>query len=782
MDNVDFDFRTSNCIYTFKGYALPKQTVEPDVTHHIFVIDRSGSMYGDIEILKQSIEQVLTVESMLHGDVQTSLISFSSHGDVTLHWSRVSADMVSALSAPYINELRRIQATAFTGISQGLELALAQVVPGQTTGITLFTDGYANDPSASSEIKALNAFTQKVKDQYTSVFVNVIGYRDWCDWPLMNSIANTLSGTCIKATSFKSVLEAMRDTQMLLARSMRPKVVLDGAPGKTIMVVNRTSGQVNVAPQGESLTLRGVSSEDEVLVYRVESVDNRRKGAKVLPKSEMWLAGAWARGLSSLRHLRAAKEVLFASGNKTLWEEHQASMTPSDIAAMNAELDGWVRDGNNNRYTMGKNTIPPYNLLDFARVLNSLPPKSLGLDRDSFMRDYRRRSIKRIAGTRQEDGTITPANAELVPRTASKSRTYIKSVDFNRSDASVQLTTERAVWVKRLSDGQVFEEVEFVSLDKLRDYASFTLISSGERNIDMLPLEVYTMQAWEALTPFLTKGQTKSFTAGQTVRVNLARFRMESSEAVSVTGLQIAVRQLHAGVAEAKILSAMQDKAASSPYTPAQIEALKALHLTPALYFSAPTTNHYADRDEAVRTGLIDSYTRYTINVGSLDLLDIGEFRSGNAFLDRRYTVTLAGAEVKKPKLDTYLQGATYALKPPGKGKETQADVLMAHFADKLLLAERRLGNDAITQALRRAEEDVECAYRDLQPLVMEMGCTGLLPVELEKEATSYDADAFAAKFDLKLSKDQKEGMFYVIGSLVISVVPETSWYTVRVS
>jgi len=226
----------------------------------------------------------------------------------------------------------------------------------------------------------------------------------------------------------------------------------------------------------------------------------------------------------------------------------------------------------------------------------------------------------------------------------------------------------------------------------------------------------------------------------------------------------------------------MQDKAASSPYTPAQIEALKALHLTPALYFSAPTTNHYADRDEAVRTGLIDSYPRYTINVGSLDLLDIGEFRSGNAFLDRRYTVTLAGAEVKKPKLDTYLQGATYALKPPGKGKETQADVLMAHFADKLLLAERRLGNDAITQALRRAEEDVEHAYRDLQPLVMEMGCTGLLPVELEKVATSYDADAFAAKFDLKLSKDQKEGMFYVIGSLVISVVPETSWYTVRVS
>ena len=59
-----------------------------------------------------------------------------------------------------------------------------------------------------------------------------------------------------------------------------------------------------------------------------------------------------------------------------------------------------------------------------------------------------------------------------------------------------------------------------------------------------------------------------------------------------------------------------------------------------------------------------------------------------------------------------------------------------------------------------------------------------LLDIMKEREhGRPYDADAFAQKFDIKLSKDQKEGMFFVFpNSLVISIVPETSWYTVRVS
>ena len=65
----------------------------------------------------------------------------------------------------------------------------------------------------------------------------------------------------------------------------------------------------------------------------------------------------------------------------------------------------------------------------------------------------------------------------------------------------------------------------------------------------------------------------------------------------------------------------------------------------------------------------------------------------------------------------------------------------------------------------------------------MEIGCTGLLPRDLESLFTRYEPEAFEAKFGVKLGKAEKEGMFWVTeNGSVISVTPETSWYTVKTS
>lgn len=774
--------RTENNVLYLDKISIPEPTIEKTVTHHIFVGDRSGSMWGDVEGYKSTMKQVLAVEDATSEGVETSLISFSSHKDVTLHWSRVPVSEVNDLSNRYMGEIDSIRATFLTGISQGLNLALEQVKPGQTTGITLFTDGYANDPSSSAENKALDAFVQKVQAEYPNVFVNCIGFRDWCDWPRMESIANALSGKCVKAKSFKTVLDAMKDTQALLAGDVRPAIKFDAVEETMILTVNRTTGQVNASRTGEGLSLRGVGAGDQVEAYRVTRGDKTYtipKGTKVVQKDDMWLAGAVIRAYSSLGEIRAAKDVLFSSGNKTLWNEHQSAMTPSSLAAMNTDLTKWIVAGNNDEYEMGRNTRPPHNLFDLAGVINALPPKSIGIDKDSFYENYRRRSVKRVAGVRNDDGTILPPKAELVPR--KNARTYVKGIDFNTSDASVQISTETAVWVKRLSDGEVLEEVSFVSLDDLRDYRSYTLISSGERNVEILPLEVYTELAWNALTPFILPHEARSFTPGQKAKIALKKFRMESDFCPTPDDLAEALEQRNTATAATKILSAMQDKGAASPFTLDQVAALKEVHLTPALYFSAPSTTHYADKDEAVQKGLIDSFTRYKVNFGSVDILDTGAFRSGNAFLDRRYAVTLDGESVKKPKLDTYLSGAEYSVKPPGRSKDTAADEVMAKVADDILLSDTRLSNEEITQRLSSAKGDVDSANKMLQGLVMEIGCTGLLPVELDQVATRYEPDEFAAKFGVKIGKAQQEGIFFVLPSdVVISVVPETSWYTVK--
>jgi hypothetical protein len=785
---------TENNVFYLEQVEVPAQTVEPEVTHHIFVGDRSGSMWGDVEGYKSTIKQVLAVEDAVNPNVETSLISFSSHKDVKLHWSQVPVSEVNDLSKPYMKEVDSIRATFLTGISQGLYLALEQVKEGQTTGITLFTDGYANDPSSYAENKALDAFVQKVQDEYPNVFVNCIGYRDWCDWPRMESIANTLSGKCIKARSFKDVLGAMKDTQDLLAGNVMPAIKVEGQEGTSVLVVNRTTAQVNMGKVGESLSIRGVGAEDNVEVYRVSVKEKSSmlpdgveyispyvlKKGETAESKELFYYGVLARAYSGVGEIRKAKDLLFSSGNKTLWGFHQSAMTPSSIAAMNGDFAAWISAGNNDRYAIGRNVRPPHNLFDLAAAINGLPTKSIGIDKDLFYENYRRRSVKSIPGKRNEDGTITPPNAELVPR--KNARTYVKSIDFNTSDASVQISTELAVWVKRASDGEVLEEVNFVSLDGLRDYRNYTLVSSGERNVEVLPLEVYTEQAWNALVPFMLPHEVRTFTPGQKAKIVLKKFRMEADECPSASEIRETIDRRGIATAEVKILSAMQDKGAASPYTPEQVAALKELHLSPALYFSAPSTVHYTDKNEAIQKGLIDSFTRYKVNFGTLEILDTGSFRSGNAFLDRRYKVTLNGIEVKKPKLDTYLAGAEYEVKPPNpRAKSTQADEVMEAVADEILLSSNRLSNEGITDRLNKAKEKVDSANRVLQGMVMEIGCTGLLPAELESVADRFDAEDFASKYGVKLNKAQQEGVFYVLpGNVVISITPETSWYTVK--
>lgn len=773
--------RTENKVYTFTPLPVPTTKVEPEVTHHVMVVDRSGSMYGDIDSLKSSIEQVLAVESIAHENVKTTLISFSSTGDVTLHWAHVPANQVLELNGPYLKQLRSIKATYLTGISQGLNLALDKVMGTETTGITLFTDGYANDPSSSAENKALDAFVERAST-YTNVFVNCIGFRDWCDWPRMEKISNALSGKCVKAKNFTDVLAAMRETQALLAGSLRPVLRISPMAKHIALAVNRMTGQINAAPAGQELLVRGVGANDTMELYHVGEVDpdsSLPKHARVLKGDQLSLAGALARALTGLGRLRNAKEVLFASGNKTLWAEHQSAMTPSTLAAMTNALSEWVKMGNNAIYEMGKNTKSPHNLFDLANAINRLAPRSLSLDHGAFMKQYRYRSIRKVAGTRNDDGSITPPLAELVHR--QNTRTYVKGVSFNTSDASIQIDTETAVWVKRLSDQAVLTEVGFVSLEPLKEYKSYTLLSSGERNVETLPLLVYTKAAWEALSPFASKAP-KTFTAGDSLVIPLKKFRMEAARTPTIEEIRAAVDLRMKAQAETKLFSAMQDKAEASPYSSDQLEAFKALHLTSSLYFSAPSTVHYRDRDEAVRKGLIDSFTRYTVNFGTASILDTGAFRSGNAFLDRRYKVTLNGQDVAKPKLDTYLQGATYSVKPPNpKSQDTDADVFMAKIADALLLTNKRMKNEEITERLTMSKKVMDGCNDLFQPLVMEIGCTGLLPAELESVAERMDAEQFSFKYDIRLGKAEKEAMFYVLpGDLVISIVPETSWYTVK--
>jgi len=779
--------------------AVPKvQKPEAAVTHHVFVVDRSGSMFADMGNLKSTIEQVFAVGSMQNPGVLTTLISFSSQGDVTLHWSGVPVGDVVQFDQPYLPILRSISATYLTGMSQGLKLALQHVVQGQTTGITLFSDGFANDPSTQAENAAIDAFVADVKANYPAVFVNCIGFRDWCDWNRLGFVANSLSGSVIRATSFKQVLDALTDTQALLSRQMKPPMNFEaGHEQQHILVINRNTGQVNMSKAGEGLTFNAASADDVIEAYGVTilpaNTARAPKGHKAISPAYMWLAGALALGYLSLGQIRTAKEILFTSGNKTLWAEHQGAITPSATSALAECLRAWVRAGTNSGFFMGRNILPKYNLFDFVRDFNNLPAQSVALDLPMFLSGYRRRTIKRVLGTRQADGTLTPPKTYLRALPSDTEFMFVRSLEFNNAEATLQLNcVNRYCDVQDAEGNSILRQIPYAPRT-IENHRSYTLLSSGEWNVKELILTIYKKDAWTVLRPYM-RGRVKldklqkdvgSYLGGARVMIPLSAFRTETAaDALIVGRLGYLIHQRNSALARIKLLSAMQSKKETVSFDADQVAQLKEYHLTPKFNYSPPTTTHYVDRDKAIREGQIDSYTRYRVNFGTVLILDTDEFRSGNEFLNRRYTVTLNGEVLEKPTLQTYLQGATYTVKPPGKLKNTPADDLMAREADEILLLARTRSAESIARTLAREEADQAIRYQQLQPLVVEIGCTGMLPAYLDNATIRYTPEEFEAAYNVKLGKSQKEGVFFVLGwfspAVVISVVPQTAWYTVK--
>lgn len=768
--------RTKSTIYTLNPIALSAPKVEPTVAHHIFVLDRSGSMYYDIKELKKQVEHVLAVNAATAGDVLTTLISFSSQGDVTVHWSRVSAQQVISGGNTYIDALRKIRATALTCISQALMEGLSYVKADETTGLTLFTDGYANHPSPRVENQRFDEFVTLAK-AYGRLFVNCVGYREWCDWPRMTVISSALHGRTVKAKSMLDVLKVMEDTQELLASGSMAMVRHEQhltEHSSELVAINRTAGTV-ITAQPDALYMAQIVIPTETIeeweLYEVNSLDASGRAPRSARKAEPELAGALALGKLQTGDVNAAKALVFASGNKTIWEDYQAAFTASRLADFAGELATWLRGEGD--YQMGRNTEPKHSLFDLAEGINKAPARSLVLDTSRFLRDYKRRSVKKLLGKRLDDGSIEPPRSELV---TDDEPTYIRAVDFNTSDASMQLGTVQAAQLRK-SDGGIVRYISHVSLRDLASFRSYTILSSGEFNVEELPLRAVTKSGWEALKPFVTAGQARrSFKANMLVKINLRRFGLPaSSSSLTVDDWKRIVDELMHETARKKILSGMQSKEATSDYSPEQIEALRELHLTPALYHSPPTTVPYTDKDQAIARGEIDFYTRYKVFLGTHEIRNVSEFRSGNAFLQAYYSGKDSNGEViKKPKLTDMWDGAVFDRKP--KDPTNKADQLMLSAFERI---REKATTHSIETELRQVNRTIEDIYARLRSVVFEIGCRGMLPAELAASMKMLTAEDYAREHSAKLKKAEKEGTFYVADNgLIISIVPESCEYS----
>jgi Mg-chelatase subunit ChlD len=786
--------------------ARPAEPVsEKSVAHGIIIIDRSGSMTPYIEDLKDTLIKLLTLEEYRNFDLLVTLISYSGQGDLQVHFQRAPINEIMKRNSKQVQEIKKIHTTGLTCVSQALKLAGSLVKDDELTAITLHSDGYANDPSANSESRAIEQEIASWQDR--QVFINTIAYSDYSDFRLLSKIANGASGVCIKAGSIKEVYDSLYSTAKLLGGQVTPPIEEPLSPEYDYQVfVSHSSGKINGA--AGPLHIRGLKPEDDAFVYKYRRLNkpDYDKLADVPDVQTGEAVLAFARAQLAEGNLNTAKYAMASSFDKTLLDQHGRALTNLQVADMAGAIDLLL---------FQPGLMVEHEVLDHVPVNKKISllglMKILDENKDGFQvnlehlrQNYVRRGVRRVQGKRDADGKlIEPWLKSEVVDTDPHAR--ISSFDVNRNTANLNILIARRVRLVPASGGAPIEQVAGVKLNNLQTFNNYTIVGDGELNVRTMQIKISDQKLFDRLKSEGVLELNGTAPAGfdpnvdYTLRLDLLPLVPPFEGSVDLDGV---FEQL----AELKVLSsicAAHLKEVSDVYTPEQVAELDRHYLSKNLYLNFPTTTEYTDRAKALAEGTLDTRTSYKIDIGNRTIINLKKLPSANKFLDRLYEVLdINGQKIDKATFEDCLEDVTFRHKQlSARTKITRVDEFMRRLFDDFLglhpngsavsllkrvgatdlakiVEERGRGRQptraafvaALTNARKLLDHTADNLFNEkVSPLVFYIGSTGALPDEIEAKAQT--AEEITAKYpDLALSKDEQDGLFFEVGQAIITV------------
>ncbi len=783
------------------------------VAHSIIVIDRSGSMYYDIQALKETLIKLLTLDEYINFELVISLISYSSKDDLTCHFQRIPIQEVMQHNSPYLSEIQKIKATYLTCISQAMQLAKSLIKAGELTAITLHSDGYANDNSPSSEARALEQICGELKSM--DVFVNTIAYSQASDFKLLAKIANAVSGVCIQAGDVKAVYDAIYSTSKLLGSNVTPTFEEPLAANYQYQVfVSRNAKKVNSA----SGTLRfcGINYEDGGTIYKYKQISREEYANLNVPiEHSHESVYAFARANLASGNLNTAKYATASSFDATLCDRHLKALTNQEIANFVQDLDAVLFYPNVRQEHVILNAVRVNTQISLLEVIELLEENhsSIIVNLKHLQDNYQRKGIKRLKGSRDIDGNlIKPWLTTQYIDTGE----YVGmgSFEINRNTATINMLVKRQVRLVVAENKTPIIEVAGLLVNDLYTFNNYTLVSDGEINLKSLKIKISNKKTFDLLQ------------ACGLISAKIFDFRneyiidLENLPLVTFDKQYKSIDGLFYELAEIKVLVSIITahlKQESDIFLPEQLEELKKHYLSKNLYLNFPTTNEYSDIKTALSTGIIDTRISYKIDIGNKDILNFSKLHSANKFLDRMYRAYDAETGELFQKATFEMAGnqniAFRHKSISSRMKITEVDIFMKPIFDDFLgLVEngrvaailQKVGANSLTRLLEdkrnkkavskeemvtaltvantKLEDYVERIYREnISPLVFYIGSTGLLPDEMDVKAMT--ADEIATKYpNLQFSGDEQEGTFFEVANSIISVYAKAEYYSKKVA
>jgi hypothetical protein len=763
-------------------------------------------MYSDLPSVKTMVEKVLTLEEFTDSELTVSVLSYSSKGDLTVHAERVKVEEFMAPASKYVEEIRKMRVTGLTCISQALRGALNLVQDGELTCVTLHADGYANDLSPGAEKREIDAIVAEMAKR-PGLFVNTVAYRDWCDFKLLTSIANACSGSCFHTPSSKELFTTLQQTSALLAGQVTPALALPLENAAYTTFVSK-KGEKVLGASGDTL-VRGLPADADSTGYRYFQMTKEEYDASSAPSAGDDAILAYAYGQLADGNLNAAKYALVASRNKALLEGHAKALTNPQITALVGDLKKAILtpDASAEKtegYGVPNATAP--SVMGLLGLLSNYPDGVL-VDLPELRKGYKRTGVRRIPGTRQPDGTVTEPTVR--EKKLDLQWVPVNSVDLNRNTANCNITLRLPLTLERVSDGSLIEDAGGVSLKNLQTFRAYTVVSEGSLNLPSLTLKVSNKRLFRELQALgLT---TEEFNGSNVVTLDflsrpLVPYTASFEESVVFpTGIfdRMLLQKMLISFIGARIPSE-----ASDTFSDEQVQALKEVYLTGSLYFSPPTTTHYADLQDALSKGEVDYKTSYKVDFGSRTILNLGELHSANKFLERMYELAPAGGTTeKKPKCEMLNNPSMNVARKvlSARTKLTPVDDQMKPVYDELLLFQEpnillqeitpeqaellrtRAFNDTLLEGLkdlkRELEARLESNYEKISALVFYVGATGTVPLGGDDGLKAMTADSLkelVPTLEYAIGKNEADGSFFLLPEtgVVLSVYPKSELFT----
>lgn len=819
--------RTKFTLYNFAGNAKafylvdrinlerkPGDIPEKSVAHSIIIIDRSGSMYYDLEPLKETLIKLLTLDEYNNYQLIISLISYADKGDVICHFQRIPIQEVLKFDSQYIKEIQKIHTAGCTCISQSMQLAKSLVKAGEMTAINLHTDGYANDPSANSEAAKLGEICEELKDM--DVFANTISYAS-ADFKLLSKIANTLSGNCIRAGEVKMVYNALYDSTKLLGSSVAPPLEEPLIKEYDYQVFVSQSGK-KINGSSSTLKICGLKADDRGLFYKYQKVAKDEYDKLDVPVAQTdESVFAFAKANLADGNLNTAKYALASTFDATLTEKHAKALTNAQIAEFTEDLEQAVFAPDvlkNHEIGDRVKVSEKISLLELIEILEE-NSNSIIINLKHLQENYQRKGLKRIEGKRDENGNLVKPWLKTEFLDGGE---YVQMGSFaiNQNTATINMLITRKAKLVKVEDETLIAEVAGILVTDLNTFNNYTIVSDGEVNIKSLRTKISSKPVFDLLKKCGVLEKDGSPVQEFDFRSEYD-IKLETLPLVPFDGRYGSLDGVFEELAEIKIISSILSahlKEESETYTAEQLEELKQHYLSKNLYINFPTTTEYTDLKSAIANGSVDSRVSYKIDIGSKNILNFGKLHSANKFLDRLYEVyhKNTGEKLAKATFDITLdEPVVFAHKTlSSRTKITKVDDLMKLIFDEFLGLEdngivsatlAKVGADSLLRllqakwqgedvkreefvaALANANERLE-AYAEkvygekVSPLVFYIGSTGLIPDEMEAKAAT--AEEINSKYgNLQFSKDEQEGMFFEVGDCIISVYAKNEYFTV---